>query len=99
MASYRKSRELLTVLLKKSTPKIMRCENGSMEQQKKQVSIKCQANVMVLRPIDLDETCVLIVEKSADTDLWHDVEDDTVRSEILQKYMENNRPDCMEVVE
>lgn len=31
--------------------------------------------------------------------LWHDVEDDTVRSEILQKYMENNRPDCMEVVE
>lgn len=56
-------------------------------------------NVMVLRPIDLDETCVLIVEKSADTDLWHDVEDDTVRSEILQKYMENNRPDCMEVVE
>lgn len=54
-------------------------------------------NVMVLRPIDLDETCVLIVEKSADTDLWHDVEDDTVRSEILQKYMENNRPDCMEV--
>lgn len=56
-------------------------------------------NVMVLRPIHLDETCVLIVEKSADTDLWHDVENDAVRSEILQKYMENNRPDCMEAIE
>lgn len=56
-------------------------------------------NAMVLEPIELDETCVFIVEKSADTDLWHDVEDDAVRSEILQKYMESNRPDCMEVVE
>lgn len=56
-------------------------------------------NAMVLEPIDLDETCVFIVEKSADTDLWHDVEDNAVRSEILQKHMESNRPDCMEVVE
>lgn len=56
-------------------------------------------NAMVLEPINSDETCVLIVEKSADTDLWHDVEDDAVISEILHKYMESNRPDCMEVIE
>ena len=56
-------------------------------------------NALVLESIDLDETCVIIVEKSADTDLWHDVEDDAVRSEILQRYMESNRPDCMEVIE
>lgn len=56
-------------------------------------------NALVLEPIDLDETCVFIVEKSADTDLWHDVEDEAVRSEILQRYMESNRPDCMEVIE
>lgn len=56
-------------------------------------------NAMVLEPIDSDENCVLIVQKSADTDIWQDIEDDTVRSEILQKYMESNRPDCMEVIE
>mgnify|MGYP005790369159 CR=1 FL=1 len=56
-------------------------------------------NAMVLEPIDSGENYVFIVEKSADTHLWHDIEDDSVRNEILQKYMESNRPDCMEVVE
>lgn len=56
-------------------------------------------NAMVLEPINSDETSVLIVRKSADTDIWHDIEDDAVRSEILQKYMKSNRPDCMEVIE
>ena len=56
-------------------------------------------NAMVLEPINSDETSVLIVQKSVDTDIWHDIEDDAVRSEILQKYMKSNRPDCMEVIE
>lgn len=92
---------LISYLLFMKLPNIWLIELAAIEI----ITVICLAeeyeehNVMVLRPIHLDETCVLIVEKSADTDLWHDVENDAVRSEILQKYMENNRPDCMEAIE
>lgn len=56
-------------------------------------------NAMVLKPLATDEAYVFIVERVANTERWHDVEDNFVRKEILQNYIKNNRPDCMEVIE
>ena len=56
-------------------------------------------DALVLEPVGTDDACVFIVERAADTEMWHDVEDEVMRNEILQNYTKNNRPDCMEVVE
>lgn len=56
-------------------------------------------NALVLEPLETDDACVLIVERVADTEMWHDVEDEAIRNEILRNYTKNNRPDCMEVIE
>lgn len=56
-------------------------------------------NALVLESLETDDACVLIVERVADTEMWHDVEDEAIRNEILRNYTKNNRPDCMEVIE
>lgn len=58
-----------------------------------------QYNALVLEPMESDEECVLIVAKGDDSEVWHDVEDDSVRKEILREYMKNNGPSYMEVIE
>lgn len=68
-------------------------------------TLKCYAetyeeyNALVLEPIDCDEGWVLIVEKNEETGRWHDVEDVSIRAELLLTYIRNNKPDCMEVIE
>ena len=56
-------------------------------------------NALVLEPLETDDACVFIVERVADTEMWHGVEDEAIRNEILRNYTKNNRPDCMEVIE
>ena len=56
-------------------------------------------NALVLEPLETDDACVFIVERVADTEIWHDVEDEAIRNEIFRNYTKNNRPDCMEVIE
>lgn len=58
-----------------------------------------QHNALVLEPLETDDACVFIVERVADAEMWHDVEDEAIRSAILRNYTKNNRPDCMEVIE
>lgn len=56
-------------------------------------------DALVLDLMESDEDCVLILERVADGEMWHDVEDESIRNEILQNYMKNSRPNCMEVIE
>ena len=55
--------------------------------------------VLVLEPVNNDESWVFMVEKDKETGKWHDIEDTTVREELLLAYCQNNKPECMEVVE
>ena len=54
---------------------------------------------LVLEPANGDENWVLIVERDDETERWHDIENGSIRDEVLLKYIRNNRPDCMEVME
>lgn len=56
-------------------------------------------NALVLEPAGGDENWVLIVERDAETERWHDIEDSSIKNEVLLKYIKNNRLDCMEVIE
>lgn len=55
--------------------------------------------ILVLEPVNNNESWVFIVEKDEETGKWHDVEDMTVRSDLLLAYCRNNKPECMEVDE
>lgn len=56
-------------------------------------------NAMVLQPVEGSDNWVMIVEKNAQTDRWYDIEDGSIKDEVFDKYVKNNRPDCMEVIE
>lgn len=58
-----------------------------------------EEKILVLEPVDSDESGVFIVERHEETGKWHDVEDAAVRANLLLAYSHNNMPDCMEVVE
>ena len=55
--------------------------------------------ILVLEPVNSDENWVFIVERDEESGKWHDVEDATIRAELLLTYSYNNKPECMEVVE
>lgn len=58
-----------------------------------------EGKILVLEPVDSDESWVFIVERDEETGKWHDVEDAAIRAELLLTYSHNNKPECMEVVE
>lgn len=58
-----------------------------------------EGKILVLEPVDSDESWVFIVERDQETGKWHDVEDAAIRAELLLTYSHNNKPECMEVAE
>lgn len=58
-----------------------------------------EGRILVLVPVEMDERWVLIVERDEETGKWRDVEDRSVRAELLLTYSRNINPECMEVIE
>gem|GEM_PF-2009532 len=55
-------------------------------------------NVLVVKPVNIEDNCLFILQQGED-EKWVDVKDEEIREKVGRLFMEEYKPDCMEVLE